>query len=256
MWSMYLCAELEGWPADERSVFGRLRDAGVRHVALPWRVVADRRGSDEMSVNAWKAGLNAFDLSIAYLELAPLSCLTEDEFEAQTDGACTQMRVAQGMGAGIVGIASGHEGSIVFEMMVAAVTRLGVLAQRLGLCLCVRNRANSALEQLDALGALFRRAKADGVRLCLDNVEFQRAVVNPADAVMSFHNRLGTVRLRDEQGTAPCPLGQGRGHVQATVEALLTEGFAGPIMVDVLGDPTVPPWLSRLIADPRSGAGG
>jgi len=241
---MHVCAELQSWPADARETFGRLRDAGVRHVALSWCSTPD---------DPWASALVAFGLSTAYLELRPLTCLTEDQFASQVEVTGTQLEAAKLAGAQRVGIASAHQGSIGFEMMAAAIARLVPLAERLGLRLCVRNRAGSAIEQLGDLHALLGRTKTAALRLCLDNVEFQRAIVNPADAVMSFADRLEVVRLRDEEGPGPCPLGRGRGHVAATGDALRTADFTGPIIIDVLGDATALPFVRAWIAD-RAGS--
>jgi sugar phosphate isomerase/epimerase len=113
-----------------------------------------------------------------------------------------------------------------------ALTRLSSLGERMALRLHVRNVCDSVFERLDVLHELFARVKSPALGLCVDNLEFQRAVVNPADAVLNFNDRLGAVRLRDELRGAACNLGDGGCHVRGTLRALSAEGFSGSVYVD------------------------
>ncbi len=242
---MDLCAEIQQWPADEEAVLGKLSDMGVTQVALPWSVAATH-------LQTLAATLQPHGLSLAYVGLGSLNALDEEGFDRQYHQSCDRLRIAREAGAKTVGIASAHEGSIGFHMMSESVTRLIGPADRLGLCLCVRNMAGSALEQLDAVRALIRSADSGNVRLCLDSLEFRRAAINPVDAVWSFTNRLGVVRLRDELDGAPCRLGEGTSHVRATVEALVNEGFVGLALLNAIADPTAAEFVRAVIAEART----
>ena len=225
---MQLGAYLERWPDEAATPF----PSSVTSVALAWKGITEHVSGEERSGRSLVELLDARGVILEGVELNPLTCLNGASFERRMEEAQGQMRIVQGLGAASVIISSAPEGSVGFDMTVAALTRLVAQAERMGLKLCLRNVCGSSVEQLEVLHVLLGRAAVPGFGLCLDNVEFQRAAVNPADAVLSFSDRIAMVRLGDELRSSPCAPGRGNAHVGATIEALAAERFEGPLLVD------------------------
>ena len=233
---MRLVAYLERWPGEAEKPL----PPSVKCVAVAWKAISAQGPDRDLPGGSLAKWLDARGVTLEGVELSPWTCLDEPSLERQMAEAQAQMRIAQDLGAASVIISSAPEGSVGFDMTVAALTRLAAPAERMGLKLCVRNVCGSAVEQLKALHALLGRAAAPALWLCLDNVEFQRAAVNPADAVLSFSDRIAMVRLGDELRSSPCAPGRGNAHVGATIEALAAERFEGALLVD--GD-----WLHAVM---------
>ncbi len=204
----------------------------ARGLVLPWSAVRRYVTRHDLDGQALHAALRGSGWTLAGVELDPLSGLDAAGFERETDDAYMQMQIAERIGAPLAILASAHAGLAGADIMADAVTRLAALAERMDVRLCLRNAADSAAEQVDALRRIFDRAESPALGLCLDNLACVQAVQNPADAVLAFADRLAAVRLRDEMRERACAPGSGRGHVAATLAALADEGFAGPVIVD------------------------
>lgn len=223
---MHLCADLERWEPPVGPWPAR-----VRHVALPWSCVAEHVTHRDASGHALRLSLREAGLALATIELPPLDCLGRDAFERQTEDAYMRMQIADRLGAEAVTLVSAHSGSVGFDAMVDVVRRLAVLAERIGIRVFVRNVNGSSIEQPESVARLLSLVGSSAVAACLDNVEFQRAVANPADAVLVLSGHIGAVRLGDERSGVPCAAGQGAAHVEATVEAMREEAFDGFVLV-------------------------
>jgi sugar phosphate isomerase/epimerase len=215
---MYLCAELAQWSREEAE---SLPDS-VRFVTLPWAVIRRHVGPHDLDGRRFRNELISCGLDVAAVELPSLTALDEPTFERETDDAYMQMQIVERLGAPLAIIASGHERSAGFAMMVDAMTRLAALAERMALRLAVRNAVGTALAQAQDVHELLHRSGAPKLGLCLDHGAFRKAVENPADMVLRFRNRLAAVRLAGWRGS----------HLEATLEALAEESYRGPLIVE------------------------
>jgi sugar phosphate isomerase/epimerase len=167
-----------------------------------------------------------------YFELPAITALNPATLYGETNQARGELLTAQNTGAKIIGLRSGHAGSIGIAAMTTIVADLATILRGTTIQICVRNVANSALSQLGDLHQLFSDSRCDEVGLCLDNVEFQRSAVNPCDAITSYKPRIRAVRFRDELKRQPTKLGEGNAHVGPLLDELRSADFRGPIIVE------------------------
>ena len=229
---MQVCARLKDWTTSSVERIDRLVGLGVRRLSLPWDNLAQHLSRASLRAEAVVAALADADVALAWVELPTLTCRDDASFEQETDDAYMQMQVAQRSGADGVIIAFGHRSATSSAMATDALKRLATLAERQQVILSVRNVYRSAFEQVDEFHCAFRDVRSEALRLCLDNVEFQRSVVNPADAALAFSGRTSPVLLGDAHNGQPCVLGAGDAHVEPTVKALVEEGYAGDLLID------------------------
>ena len=91
-------------------------------------------------------------------------------------------------------------GSIGWETVTAFLSELIEIQGDSSGSICVTNSNDSCLEQVDDLHKLFSTPGFFSIGLCLDISEFQKAIVNPADAIINFSDRIQAVRI-DHQST-------------------------------------------------------
>ncbi|MCP4589284.1 MAG: TIM barrel protein [bacterium] len=213
-------------------------DAGLAHVQLSWEQVARRvprlnpggspvegsrrripevviRGHFGAGVDDLRDSMRSARMAVVGLDAATLDCMDEETFERQADELFDQMQVAESLGAAHISVSAGPRDPANFAFVVDILKRLAVMH---GVRLAVRNRCHSSVEQIEDLHRLFRAVGVDRLTLDLDAAEFQAAVVNPHDAVLSFARRTSRVRVA----------GADRG---AIVESLERDGFSGPILI-------------------------
>jgi sugar phosphate isomerase/epimerase len=183
----------------------------------------------DLSGVALRDSLQAASACLECVELPPLTCLDQPSFERETDDAYMRLQIVERLGAALAIIASAHEGEAGFDLTVDALTRLTALAERMDVRLAVRNVCGSALEQPEALHELFRRVGSNDLGLCLDALEFAQSVVNPAEAVTAFADRVAAACL---PAHAVPNLRLTESALRATLTALRAENFSGPIIVE------------------------
>lgn len=221
---MHLSILHSAWPPPKTAASAR-----TATVTLPWSALAAHVAPDDLSAVALRAALATAGTGLECVELPPLAALADDDFERETDDTYMRLQIVERIGAPIAVIASGHEGSAGFDMLADALTRLAALAERMDVRFAVRNVCGSAVETPDALHALLRRVNSPDLGVCLDALEFAQALVNPADAVLSFSGRLAAVCLPAQ----PVPnLRVTESNIRATLAELAEEAFAGPIIVE------------------------
>ncbi|HRX86071.1 MAG TPA: TIM barrel protein [Phycisphaerae bacterium] len=198
-------------------------------ITLPWDAVAAHVSHRDVSGDTFRSALRNAGCSLECIELPPLTCLDAETFERETDDAYMRLQIAERVGAPLAIIASAHEGEAGFEMTVDALTRLTALAERMDVRLVVRNACGSALEQPAALHELLRRIHSPDLAICVDALEFAQALVNPADAALSFSQYTAAVCLP----ARPVPnLRVTATAIRTTLTTLAEEDFTGPVIVE------------------------
>ena len=214
---------VSAYARDPLTSFGHLlsfaNDAGLAHVQLAWEQVV-RAGPGETAEAAVVRRLEEQRMQVIGLDATVLDCLDAETFETQTDNIYLQLRAAACLDAAHVTISAGPRGPANFAHVADALKRLTVLADRTGIGISIRNVCHSSVEQLDDVRRLFRLVGADNLTLDLDMAEFQAAVVNPYDAVISFPGRVARLRACDV-------------NLPWTLTALKRDGFSGPVLVAV-----------------------
>ena len=195
----------------------------VIQLALPWSAVAEYVSPADLDGNSLRDKLDRIHHRLVCVILPPLTCQNAQSFEQQTDDAYMQMQIAQRLEAHAVVIFSAHDEPGDMECLTDAVGRLAALAERMPLTLLLRNQRSTALEQPEAMAAILRAADSPALGVCLDNLEYHRAAINPADAVLRFANLIQVAWIRDARSGQPCAPGDGMGHVDATLAALAEE---------------------------------
>jgi sugar phosphate isomerase/epimerase len=222
---MYLCTELQKWPATAP-------DRNVSSLALPWAAVREHVSPSDLDGRALTGAMHTAGCELRAVLLTPLTCLDLAAFERQTDDAYMQMQISERLGAELAIITSAHRGPAGREVLADAITRLAALADRMDLRLCLMNALGSAAEQAGDIHHILDRADSTSLMFCLDTLAWRRSIQNPTDALLSFANDLAAVRLADGTQSTTCPPGSGRGQVDDTLAALRDAGFVGPIIVD------------------------
>ena len=94
------------------------------------------------------------------------------------------------------------------------------------------NRNGSRLEQLEDFRALFVLTHHARLAVTIDAVEFQRASVNPRDAIREWGERMGRLIIGDMIGDRRVPLGDGEVNVRAVIEHVRRIGYNGGYVLD------------------------
>ena len=218
---------------DVRNVLERAGKAGVDRLHLPWADAARIVKPPGALEPAWSFAQSGVE--IAGIEVSPFTAECDDDFERQSDDIYLEMQVAKRLGLTAVSLDGGAKSAVAFEYLTPALTRLTVLADRLGLALCLHNRADTRLEQPIDLQRVFVEVAAENLSIDLDVLEFHRSQVNPCEAIWAFGERIKKVRLADTDAGEPVPLGRGEINIEAVIEALKEAEFDG-LFVLTLGD--------------------
>jgi sugar phosphate isomerase/epimerase len=232
---MHLSYAVPRWRPENDPDLRALTAPGTGPLVLSWPQVA-----------ALPQDVRKRNVLIDCIDLGEIECGSDSARDALVSQLADRCNTAAALAAPRVSITAGGPTNRNFSDATAVLHALAPIAQRLGLRLCIRNRFDSSVEQLDELHVLFRDAAASDLQLDLDVGAFQRAIVNPCDAVLSFSGRIGQVRLTDLRGRKTVPLGQGDVNVPAVLESLIEERFTGPIVLSIDDAPNA---RERLAAD-------
>jgi len=94
------------------------------------------------------------------------------------------------------------------------------------------NRCDSRLEQLEDFRQFFEMVEHPRVSVAIDAVEFHRASVNPAGAILELGDRMSRLVLGDMIGDMRVPLGEGEINIPAVIEHARRIGYNGWFVVD------------------------
>ena len=217
------------------------KDAGLTQVQLSWEQVARAEAVGKTSPSSPRSAaetgfegiverLRSEEVEPIGLDAAVLDCLDDETFEKQMHDIRVQMQAARWINAGHISITAGVRDSTNFAYVARACRSLASRSGRGAFGVSIRNAEHSSVEQLDDLHRLFYEVGDNALTLDLDMAEFQAAVVNPYDAVISFPGRISRVRVCDV-------------HLEVTLAALQRNRFAGPVLAAITDGPK---WARRV----------
>lgn len=182
------------------------------------------------------------------IDASTLDMQCEGDFNECTDNVYMQMQTACCLGLQQITLFSGSRNSSAQDFFVAALLRLTVLAEKLGIDVLVSNRRGSCLEQLDDLAEVLARVGAQNLYVDIDVVELHLACVNPCDALLAFGSRVARMRLSNVDGGLQAALADGEIQVAAVLRAMQKVNCCCPVVL-TLGDDECAE--TRLSADVR-----
>jgi len=185
---------------------------------------------------------------VSGIDATPITAESDDHLERQTDDIYMQMQVARRLGLDSVSIVGGRRNAVAFDYLLAALTKLTLLAERADMRICLRNAIDTALEQPDDFHRVVASLPAQSRQLTIDfdAAAFHQAVVNPCDVIRAFPRRIARVRLTDIAAGQPATLGDGEINAPAVIEGLTGIVYNGPILLRLEPGPDA---LDRLQRD-------
>lgn len=235
--SSHIWAYCEDQTLDAQELARFAGRAGIEAVHLHWEALHRILQKSNLNGLAWDEGFALEgSLPVGGIEVTPLTAERDDELDRQTDDIYMQMQVARRLGMSAVSVHGGARSAVAFEYFTAGLTRLALLAERLGLDICLCNRCDTALEQPLDLHRVFAEVQADNLKVDLDAAEFHRSSVNPCEAVWAFQQRVRKARLSDVAAGRHVALGEGEINAAAVADALREVHFAGPILLKFSSD--------------------
>ncbi len=129
-------------------------------------------------------------------------------------------------------VSTTRKGSIGWELVTGFLRGLIEIHREYSPRICVANHNNSCLEQLDDLHQLFSTPVFSSIGLCLNVEEFQKAIVNPADAIINFSSKIQAVQLSRQSVSANADLDSENSVLRNILDTLQEEHYTGPVIVD------------------------
>lgn len=150
---------------------------------------------------------------------------------ADTSAFCRRL----GCGLVLAGALAGGEGAYDAEAAAAVLRQAGASAERDGLHLAVRNEAGTACASGEALADLLARVAHPHVGAAWSPADASEAGHDPAAGLVALLTREGAVRYVAVRAVEEA--GEGPVDWAGQLEALARAGFAGPLALDVRGEP-------------------
>ena len=133
------------------------------------------------------------------------------------------------------GAGRGTEGGL--EAVIQVLKEIAPAAEEMDMLILVENHASNNIENIEDYDKIFSAIASPNVGMCMDNAHFDGANVDLMEVMNRFHSRILHIDLKETERKGihkVVPFGQGVTNNAAVVEKMLSYGFKGYLLVEMV----------------------
>ncbi len=133
------------------------------------------------------------------------------------------------------GAGRGSEGGL--DAVIQVLKEIAPAAEEMGMLILVENHASNNIENIEDYDKIFSAISSPNVGMCMDNAHFDGANVDLLEVVDRFHSRILHIDLKETERKGihkVVPFGKGVTDNAAVVEKMLSHGYTGYLLVEMV----------------------